>query len=123
MKVDQFVKSIKEISYENPSINYFENIFLGVRFFVVLIFRAPFLNVVNYESLVRCTITSPRVGDIQLGWTSCTYMRTHKILIYRKTERTTTNPRLRTKSSPRGTSTGIGKFIFSFCGKLFLENR
>ena len=43
MKVDRFVKSIKEISYENPSNNYFETPLLGFRIFVVLIFRVPVL--------------------------------------------------------------------------------
>ena len=78
--------------------------------------------VVNCESFVRCTITSPQVRGVRLDLTSCISMRTHKILICRDIKRVTTNPRLRTKSSHRGTSTGTGEIIFYFFGEI-LKNK
>ena len=50
--------------------------------------------------------------------------RTDKKSIYRKTERTTTDPQLRVKSSRRGASTGAGTQAPCYCfGKLSLKNR
>ena len=48
-------------------------------------------------------------------------VRTNKKIICCEIERATTNLKLRTKSTCRGASTGVGKI--NFLGELFLKNR
>ena len=70
-------------------------------------------------------------GYLELSGHNCMFIaglaiinRRTQILIFRQTERATTDQRPRMESSCPGASIGVGiSFMFSFFGKIILKNR